>query len=85
MPYSQRADRARWEREHRPEKLTRVTAASTWARQQIAALEGVRSESLPASERKKLRKALVSQYLRDNYGLGNDRPEGAEKQSAPDY
>ena len=84
MPYRNKEDRARWERENRPEKLERIRDAARWADQQIATLEELRGERHSREDRRLLRSALQSQYLRDRYGLGKDRPEGAEKQaSAP--
>ena len=70
MPYKDAARKTAWDREHRPQKLQRLKDAAKWADAQLRVLASVRSEPLTADEHRALRRALVSQYLADKYGLG---------------
>ena len=74
MPYKDPERKTEWDRSHRPEKLERLKEAERWAMGQIRALEVMRGgEFMPRNEYKDLRRALVSQFLQDRYGLGIDR------------
>ena len=73
MPYKDAARKTAWDREHRPEKLQRLAEASRWADAQLRVLAAARTEPLTAEEHKVLRRALVSQFLADKYGLGVER------------
>ena len=73
MPYSDADRKTAWDREHRPQKLQRLKDAAKWADAQLRVLASVRSEPLTAEEHKVLRRALVSQFLADKYGLGVER------------
>ena len=74
MPYKDAARKTAWDREHRPEKLERIKEADRWAHYQIRLLELARGGGfMEKSERKELRRALVSQFLQDGYGPGVDR------------
>lgn len=75
MPYKDAARKTAWDREHRPLRVQRLICAARWADAQLKALASVRSERLTVEERKTLRRALVSQYLTDKYGLGVEPSE----------
>ena len=70
MPYSDKSKKTLWDATHRADKLERLKKAARWADEQIRVLDSI---SPRAEKRADLRKALVSQYLRDHYGQGVER------------
>jgi hypothetical protein len=69
MPYKDPAEKRAWEESHRGEQRRRFKDAAAWADSQIALLDAI---SPRQETRRELRTALIDQFLRDRYGLGND-------------